>query len=340
LESRQQCIDFFTEKQYPFVCAYDDKKNTYLNPHTLNADIIFFTIPYKGLVHPDYYIDRFTDALTCYVSYGFCNVKYRWSVASMFHQCLWRFYVECNENMKQIRQLASNNGMNCRVVGYPMYDTLVANLHTHTHGGGLWKSDDKNLKRIIWAPHHTVSNHLELLQLSTFEKYADFMWHLAEKYKSLVQFVFKPHPLLKANLTNLPSWGKEKTEAYYNKWANGENTALSDGEYVDLFLSSDAMIHDCGSFIIEYLYTKKPVMYLVGHDRNEQSNEIGNLAYDVHYHATSESEIESFVENVVLRNNDTMLSLRERFFNEHLVPPNGKSVAQNIIDDIKQSLTL
>ena len=33
-------------------------------------------------------------------------------------------------------------------------------------------------------------------------------------------------------------------------------------EYVELFKSSDALIHDCGSFMAEYLVTNKPVLFL------------------------------------------------------------------------------
>ena len=50
------------------------------------------------------------------------------------------------------------------------------------------------------------------------------------------------------------------------------------------------------------------------------------------------SDIERFVEDVVLGGKDTMRSWREWFFNEYLLPPGGKSVAQNTIDDLIYSL--
>ena len=48
-----------------------------------------------------------------------------------------------------------------------------------------------------------------------------------------------------------------------SEWESLSNAQLETGKYVDLFMTSDAMIHDCGSFTIEYHYTLKPVMYLV-----------------------------------------------------------------------------
>jgi len=334
LKSRQECVDYFTLKHIPFVCAYDVESDTYLDPHTLNPDIIFFTNPYRGLVHPDYYIDKFDDVLTCYVSYAFNNVPFKWSVASLFHQIVWRYFVECDENYRLIRKLTSNKAKNCRITGYPLYDSFMSQIPSYYD----WKIKDKKIKRIIWAPHHTVSNHLELLHLSTFERYADFFLELAMKYKDSVQFIFKPHPLLKSNLYTLSGWGKLRTEAYYKKWSEGENTNINEGDYIDLFLSSDALIHDCGSFTVEYLYTQKPALYLDNQTRLSQSNEIGKMAFGVHYHATDEEQITSFIDEVILGNHDYKAKERNVFFQNHLLPPNGCSVAENIINEIKKEL--
>ena len=37
---------------------------------------------------------------------------------------------------------------------------------------------------------------------------------------------------------------------------------ICDDDYISWFKHSDAMIHDCGSFRCEYLYTSKPACYL------------------------------------------------------------------------------
>jgi hypothetical protein len=56
-----------------------------------------------------------------------------------------------------------------------------------------------------------------------------------------------------------PNWGSEKTTAYYDKWDNLDNGQFKSGDYVDL-LTSDALIHDCGSFMAEYLVVGKPAL--------------------------------------------------------------------------------
>jgi CDP-glycerol glycerophosphotransferase (TagB/SpsB family) len=98
------------------------------------------------------------------------------------------------------------------------------------------------------------------------------MIEMAKKYQDSVQFVFKPHPVLRSKLVVL--WGEEKTNAYYNTWDSLPNSTIHEDEYIDLFLTSDAMIHDSGSFTVEYLYVNKPVMRTVSDlPLNEQFNQ-------------------------------------------------------------------
>ena len=58
------------------------------------------------------------------------------------------------------------------------------------------------------------------------------------------------------------------------------------------------------------------------------------------YIGKEEREILDFVDNVVLGDDDPMLSQRMAFYERHLMPPGGQSVAQNTLDDITKSLGL
>ena len=119
-------------------------------------------------------------------------------------------------------------------------------------------------KRVIWAPHHSFENQKPYAKLCAFFDLYDFMLELAEEYRDTIQFAFKPHPMLKPRLYHL--WGKRRTDEYYRKWADGANTQFEDGEYFDLFLTSDAMILDSVSFIPEYSATGKPAFFTYGKD--------------------------------------------------------------------------
>ena len=157
---------------------------------------------------------------------------------------------------------------------------------------------------------------------------------MAKRYSDKVQFVFKPHPLLKNKLCEL--WGSEKTETYYDQWANMENSTIVEGEYVDLFLSSDAMIHDSGSFLIGYLYVNKPVMRTLNDiPLGSMYNQFALNCLDQYYKARCEQDIEQFIQNVI-NGIDPLKAQRTKFVNEVLMPKGSPS--QNIIDDILDSI--
>ena len=152
------------------------------------------------------------------------------------------------------------------------------------------------------------------------------------KYEDKVQWAFKPHPLLYTKLIKI--WGKEKTDRYYDEWKNAENSQYENGQYDALFKYSDAMIHDCSSFTIEYHYTKNPVMYLLRQQGRESTyNEFGQRAFDLHYKGHTKEEIEQFIENVI-NGIDPLKEEREKFYNECLIPPYGKTACENIINAI------
>jgi CDP-glycerol glycerophosphotransferase (TagB/SpsB family) len=158
------------------------------------------------------------------------------------------------------------------------------------------------------------------------------MINLANKYKDNIQIAFKPHPLLLTKLYKV--WGKKKTDDYYAQWVNGENTQLVLGDYVSLFMLSDALVHDCSSFTVEYHYTRKPVMYLTKDEHHADGlNDFGKMAFDLHYKGSCEEDIEAFI-NDVIEGRDEMKEKRKKFYNDYLLPPNGNSASENIIKAI------
>ena len=183
------------------------------------------------------------------------------------------------------------------------------------------------------GPHHSIGNADHGgIDYSTFLEYSDFILAMAQKYKDDIQMAFKPHPLLRKNL--LAYWNEDKINEYYKRWDEYENTQLELGGYKGLFMHSDAMIHDSGSFTIEYHYTHKPVMYLVKNDKHtDNQNEFAVQAYNLHYKGHNEEEIEKFICDVIA-GCDPQYDERKKFFEESLLPPNGKTAAQNIIDAI------
>ena len=332
MEEAYQC---YKSKGYPTIKAYDENNDKYVDVRNeLKPDVIAYTNPYRGLIDERYYITNFLDILSIYVHYGYNSVT-KWDL--LYHQLLtnrvWRYYIETPYHLDYVKKHSYNKGVNGYVTGYPGIEEFQDNKYEIKDIP--WKIKDRSVKRIIWAPHHSIEQG-GVVHFSNFLKYADFMIRMAEKYVGKVQISFKPHPILRDKLVKL--WGESKTEIYYKKWEQMPNTFVSEGEYIDLFLSSDAMIHDSGSFLIEYLYTKKPVMRLMNGDNIEELlNSFASRCFEAYYKGYDEKEIEEFINNVI-DGIDKMKDMRLNLYKELLQPINGKLPSENIIDDIVYSI--
>lgn len=330
------CENLFTKKKYPYINTYKSDGEWLNVKGEVNPDIVFFTNPWK-LTMDEYYILNYLDRLTCYVPYGFKN---SWLYQSHFNKdmmnLVWKFFIETDIHKKLSKKYSRNKGINAVVTGYPGMDELIDENYSPKDP---WKIKGRSLKRIIWAPHHTIPGCGANLDYSTFLDYADFMLQIVESYKDRVQIAFKPHPVLRGNLSLDEVWGKEKTDRYYQKWNNLTNGMLVDSEYIDLFLTSDALIHDSSSFVIEYLYVSKPELFLMKSNKvMERFNEVGKRAFKTLYHGKNESDIIQFIENVVLNNNDIKRKERAELFNQIIRPPNHKSASENILNHLINEL--
>ena len=287
--------------------------------------------PCDGVYRKDILFWNHFKSLFCYVSYAFHSSDVSWSVNLPLFDYSWQQYFENTLAASPHHlSLMHDKGKQAVVTGLPIQDQLSQPKAQYVDP---WEKQDHSKKRIIYAPHHTIGNeHLSGLALSSFLENGEIMVELMHKYEDKVQWAFKPHPLLYTKLVKI--WGKEKTDRYYDEWRNSENSQYENGEYDALFKYSDAMIHDCCSFTIEYHYTKNPAMFLLRqHGMEVTYNEFGQKAFDLHYKGYTKEDIEQFIQNVI-NGIDPMKEERETFYNEHLLPPHGKTACENIINAI------
>ena len=313
-------LDYLNAKNYSFYELKDKNDLRRISP-----DIVFLQEAAGGGIREELLCKKYTECLYCYVSYAFETVKIPQLLNTFYQNICWQNYSESDIVIDSIRDVMDNHGRNLLYTGVPTSDQL---MQPETSYINPWRNPSEK-KRIIWAPHHTIDNHTQT-QYSTFLMVADAMLQLSQKYSDKVQWAFKPHPALRSKLNGL--WGKEKTDQYYNYWENSDCTQFEDGEYIGLFKYSDAIIHDCGSFTVEYLYMKKPCMYLVNGE-NHDLNPFGEKCYNQYYFGRNEQDIEKFVINVI-NGVDSRKQEREVFFNKYLQPPHGKTASENIINAI------
>lgn len=330
----EQSALYVEKNQYRFISAYDTEAKRWVDVKKLiDPDVVFFSKPYKDTLY-QYHIYNFTDRLTCYAPYGFfISNHYRENSNFPFHNLLWQFFAE-TEYLKEVsEEHAVVKGENISITGCLPMENLMRKDYTPKD---VWKPQQKPKKRVIWAPHHTVDY---LFEFSNFMTYAADMVELAKKYQDSIQFAFKPHPVLKFRLINI--WGEQKTEEYYKLWEAMPNTQLETGDYIDLFLTSDALIHDSGSFMLEYLHIpQNPVLYLIRDEATLYSNlnPFSTKAVKKHYHAYQLDDIEDFINRVVIGGDDTMRPEREQFCTDYLFPKDGVMPSQKVMDILATTL--
>lgn len=338
LEQRQSSIqqlrEYFNERRIPFIdLSVFNSPGAYLRKE-INPDILFYPQPYNHLYGNDLDCYCFSDRLLCYIPYATLTASESWAYKNHLNNIAWRVFFSSESRKKEAQRVLFNRGKNICSVGEPLADLF--GLPTHQ---SVWKPQEKQKKRVIWAPHFTLSSD-NYLHRDSFLWLSSFMWDIALQYRDRIQFAFKPHPRLLSVLYERPDWGKERADTYYSRWAEGANTQLETGNYIDLFKGSDAMIHDSSSFSVEYHFTGKPVLFTAT-DLNPITsilNDFGQAAIRAHYQGKDCNDIKSFLDNVVLKGDDPMKGERRSFYIQYLMPPGGKSVAENIYQEIVSSL--
>ena len=318
---------FISLREYVLSHDYDyiELKDRY-DLEKISPDIVFLQEAAGGGMAKSLLFQNYKKCLYCYIAYGFLTVTDKRLIDTPYHKACWRVFSESKLIIDWEKNIMDNHAENVLLTGIPMTDQFMVDRSIIKDP---WKSQNEAKKRIIWAPHHTIFDK-DILKYGTFLRFFDVMLQLAEKYHQDVQWAFKPHPILRAKLYTI--WGKERTDNYYNAWADMESGQLEEGEYVGLFMHSDAIIHDSASFIVEYLYMHNPCMYLVSGAKHEL-NPFGEKCFGQYYFGHNAQDIESFIKNVI-NGVDPRKEEREEFIKQYLLPPNGKTACENIINAI------
>lgn len=320
------------ERGYNPVRGYDIETDSFLNVRKeIKPDIIFYTKFWKPHFHPNFYIDKFLDKLTFLTPYGFYTAEDRRAMNFDLNNLVDGFFLETELHRKMAQRDMHNKGKNVYITGAPKLDIF---FDTSYKPKDVWKLQPEKKKRIIWAPHHEDKTPAWMYQFDAFYEIADTMLEVADYYRNSVQFAFKPHPMLKEKLYK--RWGKENTDSYYQKWEEKENCQLEEGEFEDLFMTSDAMILDSISFIAEYTIVNKPALFTIGRNARVFLNEYGQKNFEVLYKTQGDlgKGIYHFIDDIVLKENDFKAIERTAFINSYLKPQNNKTAAQNIYNNI------
>ena len=315
--------------------------STLFDPNTgrktpVDADIVFSSILYEDQSVPECAVSRLAErslVAVLYYGYGGLFISNERKTPHLPNVVFaWRYFVS-NEDTRRLN-LAKNPRLadNMVVTGYAKMDRLAQVLKE--------VSPRTERKCVLLCPHHTIDREADGLALSTFLERADFFLRLPEKFPD-VDFVFRPHPLLFPRLATPKWWGKERTDAYRVRLEAFPNVEFQQGgDYFATFAGSDAMIHDCGSFLAEYFYTGKPQCYLLTDERTveEQFLPPAKRMLEHSYKAFTDEQAEDFVRRVVVEGIDPGREERGRFARETVCvnhPDAAAAVVRTVMDALK-----
>lgn len=311
--------NYFKSKGMNVVYAYDTALKT------LNPDIVFYQQPYSMPRNQDIpEVSKY--ALTCYIPYYLPDYQnFDLDCEHNFHHNLFRFYVlneELASTYKSHLQAKEIFNGNIKPAGHTVLDTYK-NFR-----------NNENKDYVIYAPHWSIThkNNDNNINISTFMETGAIMLEYAQNHPE-INWVFKPHPTLKTALKRIGEWSNEQIENYYKAWENIAYCSY-DADYPKIFFASKAMITDCGSFLLEYFLTGRPLVHLVSNTCSNKPYNFLNKIFNSFYHVYDKEDLTRILDDLIIQNNDYKKEQRLRILQKTNLLDNN--AAENIIKDLSE----
>ncbi len=316
-------VQYFRERKIDTVEMYDIQKNRYKSWEEIGMpDIVFHLNPhYKAFAESSNICNFPLSILNVYIPYGimiYGNVRQQYNQLS--HMLYWKIFCETPLHKEMASKYADIGDINVVFSGYVKMDTFFDTCLQEKRK--IWKisprADEKKIKKIIYAPHWSIKD--AVTGFGNFDKIYKSLYEYVKKNETSTSWVFRPHPMLRVGAVQQGIFkSEEEYEEYLEMWRQLPNAqVIENGMYTDIFESSDAMILDSISFLGEYIYMHKPMLFLT-RDRNT-FNDFGKELVRVLYKTDGGNleGIKNFVEKNVIGNEDPMKERREEFFEKYM----------------------
>lgn len=294
------------------INAYDN--GVILDPSSLYADYIVIQRPYDDHVPKEYSMNYLCKvALLIYISYSghmtngiHFNIEY-----DSMDRYFYMFFADCKESMDYVENRTKSRVFHKYQkifnIGFPRFD-LIHNR----------KSNE--IKTFLWMPRWS------LIKEQGLSHFYDYIFVLLDYFKKNpnLNLIIRPHPLMFRNFVKTGYKTQEEIDKIIDTINNIENIKLdSNSDYLDTFDMSDALISDGSSLLLEYFFTKKPVIICeVGEDFTESSQKIISTFYDIN----DEKQLISNINDLV-NGDDEKKKLRDEMY-ELLCPGEKKAGAK------------
>lgn len=262
----EEAYKFFKGKGYDCVNAYykdkDGKERVY-DIKKLAPDYIFYGQPYNNYLPKAYRTYKTSKyAKLCIMQYGMTVSRLFLNIQSRnFYRDIYKFYSMVKEEIEYRKEkfpiLYERNLQSAENLGFPAFSQFMKEKGKPSKSFEFSKNDFK----AIWTPRWVTD---EKLGGSNFFKYKDVLFSYAENNKD-VDILFRPHPMALDNFIKTGEMTQEQVDEFKGKCRRMPNISLDEEkEYATSFWTSDVLISDISSIVVEYFITGKPIIYCIG----------------------------------------------------------------------------
>lgn len=326
-EGMKMARQYYEKHGCKCVEVFDAERHELIDLRRFTPDIVFYQQSwYDYECHHAREVSKF--AVTCYIPYfvpNYGDIKLDTRLPT--HRFL-SYYFTLNEGWSDYYKKSN----------LPFYQSgrYIAVGHTMLDQLNGEKGSERRKPCVIYAPHWTFVHpkHKTKLHYSTFLQNGREILTYAKNHPEF-DWVFKPHPALLTHLVQYGAWSQNECEQYIDAWRSLGRVCM-DGDYMQLFNVSSAMITDCGSFLTEYGVTGKPLIHLISSQNTLKPANPSAELYGTYYQVHSLEEMYRTFSIVLERGND--YKREERIAAVRKANLVGVNAAENVIKFLAEEL--
>ena len=239
----------------------------------------------------------------------------------------WRVYTFSKDMISDYKLFSPTGGDMVRSFGHPKFDYL--NKKHFPDLPDEIKNKANGRKVVLWKVHFPKEVNGEMITPS-LEMYEELLNNINE-YKNLF-FIFMPHPKFYEKLNKF-----KDVEKFQNTIKKLENMfEFSEDDYRAVLVNSDYYIIDRSALMVEAGVTNKPILYVSAKASELMTKPIQKIV-DSYYQACTFKEIKTFLDDIVLGEQDPLEKNRINVFKSVISGIDGKS-GYRIKEDMINSL--
>ena len=298
-------------------------------------DVLIYLTFYYLALEKQFHLENVTaDSLIVYVPHAARSTSGITNPSTQIILMAWKGFFETQSAADHFKANSRTGMPRVRFSGHPKFDYFYRNEPSTFE----WKEAQPHSTKIIWAPHWTINGGMNF---ATFHRNYQFFYEYAKNHPE-TSWVLKPHPnLLFSAVKEKVFESAEAFEEYLNRWNELPNAkVVTGGYYQEIFVSSDGMILDSATFVTEYQYTHKPLLFLTRTEQRTSEFFVDMLKHQYRADGRDFDGISKFIEEVLIGKNDPLADERKQFFDAHLnyQKLNGMLASEFIFNAIDREL--